>query len=69
MGVGDDFCPAECSTSLDDDCDVDFDDLNVLLSVYGGNPGHPADFLPPPGVDFDDLNLLLSQYGNNCDAP
>ena len=47
--TGEPGCPAECSTSLDDDCDVDFDDLNVLLSVYGGNPGHPADFGPPAG--------------------
>jgi len=68
-GTGETGCPAECSTSLDDDCDVDFNDLNILLSVYGGNPGHPADFTDPPGVDFNDLNVLLSQYGNNCDAP
>jgi hypothetical protein len=70
--VGEVGCPAECSTSLDADCDVDFDDLNILLSVYTippSNPGHPADFGPPAGVDFDDLNLLLSQYNNNCDAP
>ena len=64
-------CPADCTTSLDEDCDVDFDDLNILLAAYNACPGDPdynpdADFTDPVCVDFDDLNLLLSQYNNNC---
>ena len=32
-------CPPECSSDLDGDCDVDFDDLNLLLAAYGSSDG------------------------------
>ena len=56
---------------LDGDCDVDFDDLNVLLSTYGSSVGgagyNPdADLDGDEDVDFDDLNVLLSAYGTLC---
>ena len=64
--------PDECEEGvigdLDGDGDVDFDDLNQLLAVYGlcvGEPGYnpEADLDGDLCVGFDDLNLLLANYG------
>ena len=56
---------SNCPGDVDGDGDVDFDDLNLMLAVYG--TGDPLGDLDGDGdTDFDDLNLLLANYGNTC---
>ncbi len=48
---------------IDGDGDVDFADLNLLLSSYNQvGPNLPADLDGDGDVDFADLNLLLGNY-------
>ena len=51
---------------VDFDCDVDFDDLNILLATYGQtDTGYTGGDLDGDGdTDFDDLNILLANYGS-----
>jgi len=57
-----------CPGDLTGDGDVDFADLNLLLSNYGQAvaPGLFGDIDESGTVDFVDLNLLLSTYGSGC---
>ena len=59
--------PPQLAGDLDGDCDVDFDDLNLLLASYGqSGAGLTGDIDDDDDVDFDDLNLLLANYGMSC---
>lgn len=54
---------------LDFDGDIDFGDLNAVLSNFGatGNPGSvPGDVNNDGVVNFADLNLVLSNFGASC---
>ncbi len=53
---------------LDFDGDIDFTDLNALLSNFGatGSPGFPGDVNNDGVVNFTDLNTLLSNFGATC---
>lgn len=50
---------------LDDDCEVTFADLAILLSNYGQHV--PAGDIDASGlVDLADLSILLTRFGNVC---
>lgn len=56
-----------CPGDTNGDNDVDFTDLNILLSEFGDTgPGLAADFDGDEDVDFSDLNVLLSAFGDSC---
>ena len=54
---------ADCVADIDGDGVVEVDDLIILLSAWGPNPGHPADLDGDDVVDVDDLILVLSSWG------
>ncbi len=58
-----------CPGDADGDLDVDFDDLNLVLSNWG-TAGPDGDVFPYPGgdgaVDFNDLNEVLSHWNQSC---
>ncbi len=61
--------PASCAGDADADGDVDFKDLDIVLSDYGqsGPAGSLLGDLDSSGaVDFTDLNIVLSNYGGAC---
>jgi len=56
---------------VDRDCDVDSDDIKLLLDSYGKSSGDPgynpnADFDHDGRVDLDDLLILIKNYGKKC---
>ena len=56
---------------VDGDCDVDNDDVELLLASYGKSEGDPgynsnADFDHDGRVDLDDLLVLIKNYGKEC---
>ena len=61
--------PSGCPGDADGDRDVDFDDLNAVLSSWG-SAGPAGDVFPnaaPNGqVDFDDLNDVLANWDMAC---
>ncbi|MCA9310892.1 MAG: hypothetical protein KDA21_06780 [Phycisphaerales bacterium] len=61
--------PTNCDGDANGDLMVDFDDLNVILSNWGG-AGPAGDVFPAGGgdgnVNFDDLNFVLNNWGTNC---
>ncbi|MEQ8850772.1 MAG: GC-type dockerin domain-anchored protein [Phycisphaerales bacterium] len=68
--VGPDLTPVGvCEGDADGDNQVDFDDLNLLLSQWG-TTGPEGDVAPHPtgdgSVDFNDLNLVLARWGAAC---
>ena len=49
---------------LDEDGDVDFNDLLILLAAWGECPkGCPEDLDDDLDVDFNDLLILLANWG------
>lgn len=48
---------------VDKDGDVDFSDLNAVLSAYGTSGTSPADLNLDGNVGFTELNALLSNFG------
>ena len=54
-----------CPGDVDGDLDIDFDDLNAVLSNWN-TPGPVGDLNGSGLVDFDDLNEVLSNWGVNC---
>lgn len=57
-----------CAGDLNGDLDVDFTDLNILLSAFGDlGPGSPGDVDGDGDCDFGDLNIMLSVFGDSCD--
>lgn len=60
------YVPA-CVGDTDSDGDVDFADLNNVLSTYGQSGfGLPGDVNGDNVVNFLDLNIVLSAYGTTC---
>ena len=61
----------ECFGDIDGDLEVDFADLNILLSSFNdaAGVGGPGDLDLDGDVDFADLNLLLSVFNTACGAP
>lgn len=56
-----------CPGDTNGDNEVNFTDLNNLLSEFGDTgPGLTADFDGDEDVDFTDLNVLLSAFGDFC---
>lgn len=51
-----------CTGDLDDDGDVGFDDLVLVLGAWG-NTGGPEDLDGSGTVDFDDLLIVLDAWG------
>lgn len=54
---------------LNSDCDVDLEDLSVLLSNFGTMDGATygqGDLSLDGDVDIEDLSLLLANYGAHC---
>ena len=47
-----------------DDNEVNFSDLQVLLSAWGLSDG--GDLNDDGETDFSDLQILLSSWGNDC---
>ncbi|MCA9579923.1 MAG: hypothetical protein KC668_31055, partial [Myxococcales bacterium] len=67
-GVGD-VCDAACADGdADGDSDVDFEDLNLVLSNWGTTvaPGTLGDVNDDGTVDFSDLNTVLLDWGADC---
>lgn len=59
-----------CPGDTDGDNDVDFIDLNRVLSDFTMQMGGlPSDLNDDGRVDFLDLNINLSFFGGNCAAP
>lgn len=59
--------PCDCPEDVDDDGDVDFADLNFVLSDYNREgAGLPGDVDFSGGVTFDDLNRVLGVYNMPC---
>ena len=58
----------ECFGDIDGDLDIDFADLNILLSFFNTQVGTGlnGDLDLDGDVDFADLNLLLGVYNTNC---
>jgi len=58
----------ECFGDIDGDFDIDFADLNILLSFFNTQVGTGlnGDLDLDGDVDFADLNLLLGVYNTNC---
>ncbi len=54
---------------VDQDGDVDFDDLGLLLGAYDTAAEPRADFDTDGSVDFDDLGILLGNYGQGQPVP
>ena len=57
--------PPACPGDATGDLMVDFDDLNLVLTNWGG-AGPDGDLDGNNAVDFDDLNLVLSNWGTTC---
>jgi hypothetical protein len=56
-----------CPGDDDGDGDVDFDDLNRVLSNFSGSgAAGPGDVNGDGDVDFNDLNLVLANFGTAC---
>ena len=55
--------PNDSIFDLDDDGTVGVPDLLILLSAWGKNPGHPADFNGDGTVGVSDLLALLANWG------
>ena len=53
-----------CLGDLNDDNEVNFSDLQVLLSAWGLSDG--GDLNDDGETDFSDLQILLSSWGNDC---
>ena len=53
-----------CLGDLNDDNEVNFSDLKVLLSAWGLSDG--GDLNDDGATDFSDLQILLSSWGNDC---
>ncbi len=51
---------------LDDDCDVDLDDLLVVLTHFGSPAGSAGDTDGDADTDLGDLADVLSQFGTTC---
>lgn len=59
--------PGDCPGDANGDQEVNFTDLNILLSQFGDTgPGLSADLNNDEAVNFTDLNILLSLFGSNC---
>lgn len=57
----------ECPGDTNGDGDVDFTDLNALLSDFGeSGVGLAGDIDGDGDVDFTDLNFVLSAFGTSC---
>jgi len=72
------FYPLSACTSpgcdpgdFDRDCDVDLDDLAVVLTSFGATGADPnnGDLDRDGDVDLRDLAVALAQFGNVCDGP
>jgi len=65
-------CGPDCGgADIDLDCDVDLDDLVILLQNFGKGPVPPAqhsegDADNDQDVDLDDLVILLQNFGSLC---
>ena len=53
-----------CLGDLNGDSEVNFSDLQVLLSAWGSSNG--GDLNDDGETDFSDLQILLSSWGNDC---
>jgi hypothetical protein len=53
-----------CLGDLNGDAEVNFSDLQVLLSAWGLSDG--GDLNDDGETDFSDLQILLSSWGNDC---
>lgn len=59
--------PSECPGDANGDNQVNFSDLNAVLSAFGsGGIGIPGDVNGDGQVDFSDLNEVLSNFGATC---
>lgn len=57
-----------CVGDLNGDNEIDFSDLNILLSAFGDpGPGSPGDVDGDGDCDFGDLNIMLSAFATTCD--
>lgn len=58
----------ECRADVNGDGQINFGDLNVVLSNFGQNvaPGTNGDATGDGVVNFADLNLVLSGFGQSC---
>ena len=52
-----------CPTDLDDDGDMDFNDILIVLSNFGSDGSAGGDADEDGDVDFNDLITLLSAFG------
>lgn len=60
--------PAGCAADFDEDDDIDFDDLLMILAAWGPCEDCPEDLNNDDQVGFDDLLLLLTAWGEcSCD--
>lgn len=59
--------PVSCPGDANGDGEVNFADINIVLSNYNGSgQGLPGDLDGDGDVDFADLNLVLANYGASC---
>ncbi|MCB9842396.1 MAG: hypothetical protein H6812_03980 [Phycisphaeraceae bacterium] len=66
QSVGIQPAPPVCPGDIDNSGGVDVDDLNAILSAFGGPvpPGDPRDLANNDGlIDVDDLNVVLANFG------
>lgn len=51
---------------FDDDCDVDLNDLSMLLANFGSDEATVGDTDGDADVDLSDLSTMLSRFGATC---
>lgn len=57
----------ECEGDANGDNQVNFTDLNAVLSDFGQSGAVPGDINGDGTVNFTDLNIVMSKFGNACD--